>query len=1034
MALAVCSCQVVETTEPQSTNDSESKVFTATIEDNATRTSLDADGNVLWKKGDQVSIFAASTVNEHYQVSDDSDGKTSASLNKISSTGSVSGGEIDNNVAFYPYASTAEIAQSGSAYIISDINIPSVQYYAEGSFGNGAFPMAAVTSSSDDLHLKFKNVLGGLKLQLKGTATITSITVTGNNNEILCGAAEMTVSNTSTPSINLTDATAKTVTLDCGEGVTLNTETTTSFIIALPPMTMEGGFTVVVTDTEGKQMEIKTTKSQTINRSMLLKMPAVNYEGIPMSSPLTFISTGETSISLVKEGSPDDVSLEYSVNGGGWTTYSVGDAIALADGEIVSFRAGAGGNTSLGKSYSDYHKFIVSGSGTVAASGSIMSLINQEESTTIPSSYCFCRLFKNCTGLTSAPELPVTTLAEYCYFRMFEDCTSLTTAPVLPATTLASCCYMDMFYGCTSLTAAPELPATTLAEWCYYEMFYGCTSLTTAPVLPATTLASCCYMDMFNGCTSLAAAPELPATSLVDRCYAAMFANCTSLTTAPELPVTTLAYGCYGSMFAHCTSLTAAPELPATTLAKGCYSGLFSGCTSLTAAPELPVATLAEGCYSGMFKGCTALTIAPELPATTAAYYCYNGMFEGCTSLTAAPELPATTLAEQCYYYMFRNCTSLTTAPELPATTLAKNCYGFMFDGCTGLTAAPELPATTLAEECYRGMFMNCTSLTAAPELPATTLASRCYDSMFYQCRSLTAAPELPATTLANVCYRWMFGHCTSLTTAPELPATTLANGCYDYMFHGCIRLNYIKALFTTTPDDTYTKDWVSGVASTGTFVKNKEATWDVTGVNGVPEGWTVLTDVPVPEAVDLGLPSGLKWASFNVGATKPEEYGDYYAWGEVETKEDYTWETYKWCNGSNNTLTKYNTQSENGTVDNKTTLDPEDDVARVVLGGTWRMPTVEEAEELYNNCTWTMETVNGVSGYRATSSNSNSIFFPCNGQLDEYGLENKNMVEVWTIKCYGTYAYRLAKGWFGDGVFAYSERHDGLCIRAVCE
>ena len=285
-AFAVCSCQVEELNETtkESTLEviKEAKVFTAIIDDTTspeTRTSLDAEGNVLWKQGDQVSIFAGSTVNEQYQVTDASDGKTAASLNKVGDSGFVAGTEIDNNVAFYPYASTAAIARSAGSYVISDITLPETQTYAEDSFGNGAFLMAAVTGSTGDMNLKFKNVLGGLKLQLKGTASIASISITGNNNEVLCGATEVTVANGDTPSINLTDASAKTVTLDCGAGVALNSETATPFIIALPPITMTGGFTVIVTDTEGKQMEIKTTKSQTITRSSLLKMPVVVYEG-----------------------------------------------------------------------------------------------------------------------------------------------------------------------------------------------------------------------------------------------------------------------------------------------------------------------------------------------------------------------------------------------------------------------------------------------------------------------------------------------------------------------------------------------------------------------------------------------------------------------------------------------------------------------------------------------------------------------------------------------------------------------------------
>ena len=100
----------------------------------------------------------------------------------------------------------------------------------------------------------------------------------------------------------------------------------------------------------------------------------------------------------------------------------------------------------------------------------------------------------------------------------------------------------------------------------------------------------------------------------------------------------------------------------------------------------------------------------------------------------------------------------------------------------------------------------------------------------------------LPATTLAQYCYNYMFSGCTGLTTAPELPATTLAQYCYNFMFTGCTGLGRIKAMFLTTPSTTYTASWVSNVKSTGVFIKNSAATWDVTGNNGIPAGWTVQT------------------------------------------------------------------------------------------------------------------------------------------------------------------------------------------------
>ena len=155
-----------------------------------------------------------------------------------------------------------------------------------------------------------------------------------------------------------------------------------------------------------------------------------------------------------------------------------------------------------------------------------------------------------------------------------------------------------------------------------------------------------------------------------------------------------------------------------------------------------------------------------------------------------------------------------------------------------------------------------------------------------------------------------------------------------------------------------------------------------------------VTVIVPQPDAVDLGLPSGLKWASFNVGASKPQDYGDYYAWGETAPKSNYSGGNYKWCNGSYNSLTRYCPSGEtsywggSGNPDNKTSFkdyDYADDVARIVLGGKWRTPTDDEWTELRNICTWVWtDNYNGtgVKGRVVTGSNGNSIFLPATGLL----------------------------------------------------
>ena len=199
----------------------------------------------------------------------------------------------------------------------------------------------------------------------------------------------------------------------------------------------------------------------------------------------------------------------------------------------------------------------------------------------------------------------------------------------------------------------------------------------------------------------------------------------------------------------------------------------------------------------------------------------------------------------------------------------------------------------------------------------------------------------------------------------------------------------------------------------------------------------TPPTNAPADvEAVDLGL--SVKWASCNVGATSPEEYGDYFAWGETEEKTDYSWSTYKWCNGSYNTLTKYCTNSSYGTVDRNTDLDSEDDVAHVKWGGSWRMPTGAEMNQLHNNCTWTWTTVNSVNGYRVTGPNGNSIFLPAAGYCDgEDVYDRGSRGFYWTPELFSydsKYAYYLdlndglSEGW-GDIYRCY-----GLSVRPVTE
>lgn len=194
-------------------------------------------------------------------------------------------------------------------------------------------------------------------------------------------------------------------------------------------------------------------------------------------------------------------------------------------------------------------------------------------------------------------------------------------------------------------------------------------------------------------------------------------------------------------------------------------------------------------------------------------------------------------------------------------------------------------------------------------------------------------------------------------------------------------------------------------------------------------------------EYVDLGITNDqgepLYWATCNVGATKPEEYGDYFAWGEIEPKTDYSYSTYKWCEGSYKKLTKYNTNSYYGTVDNKRFLEIEDDAARQNWEGTWRMPTPSEFQKLKDKCTWSWTTLNSVKGYKVTGANGNWIFLPATGTRIGTNLsDNGSYGYYWSSKSYDSADYAYCLQFYNNSIKPYVNysRSCGQCVRPVTE
>ena len=300
-AMSFAACQEVEAPL------AEENVLSAVIEqDETTKTEMDENNNILWSANDQIVAFMKSSYGHKYNLIPSYIGKAYADFEPASSGngGNLSaGGEWDHNVAYYPYSSSVECLKSGSNYTL-DVILPSEQTYAAESFGNGSMAMVAV---SEDNNIVFRNVLGGMKLQLRGTQKVKSIKLEGKNNEKLSGAATVTAYTDETkPAITMASGASKSVTLNCG-GVQLNESKATEFIIALPPVLFGSGFTLTVTDADNKTYTIETDKTNTVLRSSLLVMPPVKLgasvgddsgDDDELIVPVSYVNLNSTSLKL----------------------------------------------------------------------------------------------------------------------------------------------------------------------------------------------------------------------------------------------------------------------------------------------------------------------------------------------------------------------------------------------------------------------------------------------------------------------------------------------------------------------------------------------------------------------------------------------------------------------------------------------------------------------------------------------------------------------------------------------------------------
>lgn len=277
------------------------EAFTATVENfGATKTAMDGN-HVVWSTGDQLAIFQGTGVADLYELADGYEGLASGKFTLKAGMGDdfFGGMEMNDprNVAFYPYAQGLATYCEEGAWVVSNVTLPATQAYTENSFANGAFPMVAVTESLEDHVLRFKNVLGAVKLQFTGKSAVKSVALKGNNNEVLAGAATVAAHDGfETPSVVVAENGATEVVLECGEGVQLSETEATAFVLAVAPVNFENGFTVTVTYVGGYTHTIEAAAANEVLRSGVLVMPEV---ALPTPPSLDFTyEAGMTDVAL----------------------------------------------------------------------------------------------------------------------------------------------------------------------------------------------------------------------------------------------------------------------------------------------------------------------------------------------------------------------------------------------------------------------------------------------------------------------------------------------------------------------------------------------------------------------------------------------------------------------------------------------------------------------------------------------------------------------------------------------------------------
>ena len=1002
----------VEPAEPEGVQ----VTVTATLEGNdMTRTTVQDGGTqVYWETAEEIKVFFRNSIGRFISQNTEQ-ARTADFTGAFSAVVGSNEGEASSHLIWGLYPFRADATYDGSSVTTT---LPSAQTGRAGSFAKNT---NITIAQSVGLNLAFYNVCGGLRFSLTQEG-IKRITFEGNNGEALAGKIKIAFED-GVPVVSEVVAKDSVLTLTAPNGGTF--QTGVWYYLSAIPGILSGGYKMVFYK-ESESAKLTSTSSVRIKRGifgsladadedLVFKPTGGGDEPNPDSIILTFPDENSESNkvgSFEKTWTAKMNGYEYSItafnnnNWSNWTYIKAGrkSAESVATIATVSAMPAVKAVTVTVDKYTS-GKLKSKPALVVANDASfsdVVETVTVDDLTagyvtwnvTAPKAGLYYKLVfdfaadGNANGIVQISKVSfeptqdsyiqfADPIAKYACVEKFDTDGDgeVSYEEAAAATSLSG-----IFTNWNTVTEFDEIRHFTNVT-STVGVFSGLNKLTHITIPDQITT-----LGTFQNCSALDMV-KLPAalSSLPTYC----FSGCTDLKSV-ILPTGITTIPNYA--FQGCAMLETL-AVPSTVSYVGSYA--FSGCTALTGI-DLPPGVKTIGNYA--FQNCVAIS-SVDFPSslTSIGQYAYSG----CTGLATVTIGNSVSLGQ----YAFSGCTSLISATIGDGVSMG----AYAFSGCTALTSV-ILPSdlTSIPSNCFK----NCSSLATIswPSALQSIGAGAFYGCTVSKDDSDASMIELPAT-VKSISSQAFCG-----VRHLIMPSTLAISIQPDSFSNGFTRL-YVPA------------DMVEMYKVRTNWSAYKLQIFSISN-------YPATLSSPAAEPVDLGL--SVKWASWNVGASAPEEYGTHFAWGEVEGNWYYNWSTYKWCNGTQYSLTKYNKNSSYGIVDNKTVLDPEDDAAHVNWGDGWRMPTDSEWTELMTNCTWTWTTLNGVNGRLYTGPNGNSIFLPAAGGkgYSDYEIPGRAAL-FWSSSLYMSLStlaldrnfYVNQAGWYAKE----TGRYNGLSIRPVC-